>query len=159
MKTKQQNLRAKFTTEQSNAKNYNSEKSLDKQYLIIDKKTEKMVIDCRIYSGFTRNASTVYASIWVNLTAKKKPQAWRYGYVSGAGSAGGYGYDKNSGAVCDALRSAGIELYGVPYAAQSGVVADFKKRAYINGVGESAIRSALLATAYAAGFNDVILVG
>jgi hypothetical protein len=33
-------------------------------------------------------------------------------YVAGSGSAGGYGYDKSSAAILDALRRAGLELVG-----------------------------------------------
>lgn len=155
MKTKQTNIRAKFTKERDNARNYSREKELDTHYVITDKKTEKVVVDCRIYVGRSRNASTVYASIWINLSDKKKPEYWAHASTSGTGSAGGWGYHKGSAAVSDALTSGGIELYGTAYACRDEKI-DFKNRAYIHGVGDTAIESALLAVAHAAGFNDVI---
>lgn len=60
--------------------------------------------------------------------------------VSGSGSAGGYGYDKPSAAAGEALRNAGFAL-----------------EKSISGVGESAIREAVLAVAKAAGWPNAKL--
>lgn len=145
MQAKQTNTIAKFTTAQNKAKNYSNDKEVIGKFVIIDKTTERTIVDCRLYMGRSKNSSTVYASIWVNIKDLKLPKDWAYGFTSGSGSAGGYGYHKQSAAVQDALTSAGIELYDKD-----------KKQQFIHGVGDGAIRDALLAVAYAAGYNSVI---
>lgn len=147
MQAKQTNTIARFTTAQNNAKNYSQDKETINKFVIVDKTTERTIVDCRLYMGRSSNSSKVYASIWVNIKDLKMPKDWVYGFTSGTGSAGGYGYHKQSAAVQDALTSAGIELYNAD-----------KTRRYIDGVGDSAIREALLAVAYAAGYNSVIFV-
>jgi hypothetical protein len=147
MQAKQVDIKANFTTAQSKAKNYNNDKEVIGKFVIIDKTTERTIVDCRLYMGRSRSSSTVYASIWVNIKDSKKPKDWVYGFTSGTGYAGGYGYHKQSAAVQDALTSAGIGLYNAN-----------KARRYIDGVGDSAIREALLAVAYTAGYNSVIFV-
>lgn len=109
--------------------------------------------ECRMSSS--RNAGTVYASLWVSGPTKE---------TSGHGSAGGWGYHKCSAAVSDAITCAGIELYGSPYA-YKGVVSrmatmskqpepeDLKKKCSIHGVGDAAIEAALMAIAIAAGYR------
>lgn len=58
-------------------------------------------IDARIYMGASANASTVYCSVWIN---PRKRDTQTRGY----GSAGGYGYHKESQALHDALCAAGF---------------------------------------------------
>lgn len=159
MKTKQNRIVAKFTAEkcQSNAKNYSQEKELVSRYLVIDKKTEKVIIDCRCYMGRVSNSSQVYSSIWINSLKPLCEDAEGFtAYTSGYGMAGGYGYHKESAAIDDAISSAGFTLFG----SASGYdnKPDFKKTCRIAGVGETAINSALLAIAYACGSKDVIFV-
>ena len=149
MKTKQINLRAVFTAEVCNAVNMADKKQLLSRYVIVDKKTEARVVDCRVYGS----GSTVWASIWVYVKNTKRPGAWQYGDISGHGKAGGHGYCKESKAIEQAITSCGIELYGTPYNTQG----NFKQRAWIGGTG--CHESALKAIAYAAGFNDCIVVG
>lgn len=162
-KTKQEFMKAVFTAEKSNARNMSDSKQLISRYVLTDKKTEREIVDCRLYMSASRNASTVYASLWVLLSEKKKPEGWKYCSTSGGGSAGGYGYDKKSAAVADAISSAGIELYGSPYArpvngdSEAATKALLKKRAHIGGCGEGSIRAALCAIAYAAGFTDCVI--
>lgn len=147
MQAKQTNIAANFTTAQNKAKNYSQDKETISKFVIVDKSTERTIVDCRLYMGRSSNSSVVYASIWVNIKDSKKPKDWVYGFTSGTGSAGGWGYHKSSAAVQNALTSAGIELYDKD-----------KTRQYIDGVGDGAIREALLAVAYAAGNNSVIFV-
>lgn len=162
MKTKQKNMIAKFTAEKclNNAKNFSQEKELVNRYLVIDKKTEKVVVDCRCYMGRSSNSSQVHAAIWVNSIVSLCDADGFTTYTSGGGSAGGYGYHKESAAIGDAISSAGFTLFGntSEYGSEYGDKPDFKKICHINGVGESAIRSALLAIAYACGSKDVIFV-
>lgn len=159
MKSKQSHMIAKFAAGAclSNAKNYAREKELVSRYLVIDKKTEKVVIDCRCYMGRSSNSSQVYASIWVHSIKPLGEDADGFTtYTSGRGMAGGYGYHKESAAVDDAIASAGFTLFGS--ASGYGDKHDFKKSCHIAGVGDSAIKTALLAIAYACGSKDVIFV-
>lgn len=163
MKAKQSHIKAKFTTQVSNA--YHYDKPLVSAYKIIDKSTESCIVDCRVYMSASRNASTVYCSLWVSsIKESKLPQPHINSYrsewgldnsVSGKGSAGGWGWDKESGAIGSAIVDANIELFGTPYPYHDDKV-DFKKRAYIGGTG--CHKEALLAIAYAAGYNNVIMV-
>lgn len=155
MKTKQDFLKATFTTKQDNAKNLHGEKELTSFYKIIDKKTEKVVVDCRCYMARSRSAQTVYCALWIALDDKAKPASWEYGYTSGKGLASGYGYHKESAAIQDAIESAGIELWGSPYN-QNREGFTFKKSAYIGGCGTH--EEALKAIAFAAGYNNCIFV-
>lgn len=150
MKTKQENMRAELGAAQENGRNMAQEKETVSQFLVIDKKTERAVVTARCYMARGSSAMTVYASLWVSNTSAGF-------YTSGRGSAGGSGYDKQSAAIDDAIKSAGIELYGTP-SRFPDAKPDFKKRAFIDGVGSSAIESALLAIAYAAGCRDAIFV-
>ena len=92
------------------------------------------IVDCRLYMGRSSTASTVYCNIWIHG-----------GSIHGAasGKAGGYGYDKKSAAVGSSLDNLGVKLYQ-----DDGI-----KSAYIAGVGDTAIREALLAVAVALGYS------
>lgn len=57
----------------------------------------------RCWMGKSRNASTVYASVWVN-------DSKNYDSTSGHGKAGGGGYHKASAAIGYAIDNAGIKL-------------------------------------------------
>ena len=157
MKTKQASMKAVFTKESDKAINHGGKMETISQFILIDKKSEREVIVARTYMGRGRSASQVKAAIWVTLSSKKKPDGWEYGYTSGSGQAGGYGYDKASTAIADAIESAGIELYGSAYL-RYGEKVDFKNRVHFGGAGVTATRSALLAIAYAAGWTDVVFV-
>ena len=154
MKTKQSAIRANFTKENRNARNRANEKETIGGFKLVCRKTEAEVVDVRFYMGRGSSASTVYCSIWVTLAAGKKPADWEYWTVSGSGHAGGYGYDKRSSALQDAIGSAGIQLFGDAYARQEKP--NFKKAAWIGGTG--VMREPLQAIAYAAGFTDCIIV-
>lgn len=120
----------------------------------LHKRKLKTVVRAECRMSFSRNASTVYANLWVSGSKE----------TSGHGRAGGYGYHKISAAIADAITCAGIELYGSPYA-DKGVVMrqatssgklepeDLKKRCSIHGVGDRAVNDALMAIAEAAGYR------
>lgn len=61
---------------------------------------EVVTVNCHM--GRSASASVVYAVLWVRC----KDGEW----TSGSGSAGGYGYHKESAAIASAISSAGIEL-------------------------------------------------
>lgn len=165
MKTKQTYMRAIFNKECDNAINMEDSREVSARYLLIDKKTERTIVDCRAYMGKSAQASTVYASLWVSgIKAGKHPADWKYPGTTGRGSAGGYGYHKTSAAIADAIRCAGIGLYGSPYGRPSNddtsaqTLATLKNPAHIGGCGDTSVRCALLAIAYAAGYPDCIFV-
>lgn len=81
--------------------------------------------------------TTCYACLWVHKNAVIADGGT---CVNGSGTAGGYGYDKASAAAGEAIRNAGFTL-----------------EKSISGVGESAIREALLAVAKAAGWPSAKL--
>lgn len=154
-------MKAVFTKPQSNAYNYSRDKELVGAYSVMGKIKGEMreVVCARAYMGRSRSASTVYASLWVHAGEFS---------TSGKGSAGGYGYHKESAAFEDAIRSAGVELYGSPYyeperynfnekrlyteKERAAMTREAnKKRAHIGGVGDSAMRAAFEAIARAAG--------
>jgi hypothetical protein len=72
------------------------------------------ICTARWYMGRSKEASVVYCSIWVHRPEQRDrktgelevPGAW----WSGTGKAGGYGYHKQSAALHQAIRSAGITL-------------------------------------------------
>ena len=159
MKTKQQYMIATMpTVSVSNARNWSNEKETIRTMKLIDKKTERVVVDARWYMGKSSSASSVYCSLWcmghgVHEAAHS---------TSGKGVAGGYGYHKSSAALASAITSAGIALYGSPYGhAVNGdtpaqTKAMLKRTAHIGGCGDGSIECALLAIAYAMGYRDVI---
>ena len=65
-------------------------------------------VTIRVYTGRSSSSSVVYACVWLQGPHGSNLSA------SGRGSAGGYGYHKESAAIAEALRSAGIGLYGAP---------------------------------------------
>jgi hypothetical protein len=120
------------------------------------------LIDARCWMGRSRQASTVYASIWIHGGD----------YRSGRGDAGGYGYHKSSAAMAAAISAAGIELYGSPYtnletrwnydenraytpAEKAAITRRLaKKRCYFGGAGDDSTRGALLAIGRALTYTD-----
>lgn len=160
-------MKAIIKTTAQNARNYSGEKELTYRYAVIGKINGELrtVVDARCWRGRRRNSSTVYASVWVNGLV----------HTSGRGQAGGYGYHKASAAIGSALSDAGIELYGDVYESyhhwnyeekQENTPKEIaaikrrleKRRAYIGGVGESAIRAALMAVAKAAGAKGKLII-
>lgn len=109
---------------------------LHKQYTLIDLNPERRHISpngvpqypsvgiVRIYWP----AQTAYACVWLSFADS---------YTIGKGKAGGCGYCKESAAIDEALRSAGVQL-----------------EHSIHGVGESAIWGALVAIAEYAGLTN-----
>lgn len=152
---------AKFTkTECSNAHNYSNDKETIDTYNLVGYKKGQFaeLVTVRLYMGRSAQASVVYCSLWVHGKNKKGD----YISVSGKGSAGGYGYHKSSQALCEAITSAGIELYGSPYVQGKEKVhrngghaekVDYKKKAYIGGCGESSMKDAIFAIGEALGYN------
>ena len=127
-------MKAQIVSTQSNAVNYDNKKELVNSWNVVVNSDDglKNIITVRCYMGRSASASTIYASLWV-CDAEHR--------TSGTGKAGGYGYHKESAAIAEAIRSAGIEL-----------------DKDIAGAGESAIEQALGAIAYALGYYVSFLV-
>lgn len=148
-------MKAIIKNQVSNGYNHSPAKQLVGAYSIIAGGREYVV--ARAYMGASRNASTVYASLWVHGDK----------CTSGKGSAGGWGYHKESAAFQDAIKSAGIEIYGNPCTQprwnynekREYTDAELRKQkresdkkpANIGGAGESAMWAAFEAIARAAG--------
>ena len=127
-------MKAQIVSTQSNAINYGNKKELVNSWNVIVNSEDglKNIITVRCYMGRSANASTVYASVWINTSEV---------HTSGKGKAGGYGYHKESAAIAAAIESAGISL-----------------DTDISGVGDGAIKEALSAIANALGFERVLIV-
>mgnify|MGYP001199441990 CR=1 FL=1 len=159
MKTKQPYMKAVMPAASvCNARNYGGEKELIRGIKLIDKKTERVIVDARWYMGKSASASTVYCSLWC-----RGHGAYDAAHsTSGKGTAGGYGYHKASAALASTIASAGITLYGSPYGHPSNGDTDkatkamLKRLAHIGGCGDGSIDCALLSIAYAMGYRDVI---
>jgi hypothetical protein len=109
--------------DQSNAYNYGRDKELVSAYSVVGTINGELreIVTARAYMGRSGSASVVYISLWVHGAI----------HASGKGSAGGYGYHKESQALADAIESAGIELYGSQYADDKGMVwADYPNPDY-----------------------------
>lgn len=127
-------MKATFKEMKNNAVNYGGKKEMVCTYDVIVNNNGRLanIITARCYMGRSANASTVYASIWVNITDHQ---------TSGTGKAGGYGYHKPSAAIADAIRYAGFEL-----------------DEDISGRGDSAIEESLAAIAATLGFESCLIV-
>lgn len=127
-------MKAKITNEQNNGRNYGGEKETTEIWNVVADVKGRLIntVTARCYMGRSRDAMTVYASVWVHGPNK---------HTAGHGRAGGGGYDKVSAAIGDAMRSAGIEL-----------------DTNIDGRGDSATEDALIAVARAAGARGRLLV-
>ena len=148
-----ESLKAKFKSKEvMNGRNYADSKETVNQWNVyaVRKGEIENPVTARCYMGRSRQASTVYAAIWVHAHGVS---------VAGHGSAGGYGYHKESAAIQDALTSAGITLWGRVYHNYGDGPVDYSKQAHIDGVGDIAIRDALTAIARACGYRGKITIG
>lgn len=116
-------MKAKIVKPAQNARNYGGEKEQVSTWTVTAVRAGNIEypVSARCWMGRSRNASTVYASIWVHGRGVE---------TAGSGNAGGWGYHKESAAIGEAIKSAGIELYGSPYAPRRDEPTDFTKRAY-----------------------------
>lgn len=125
----------------------------------------KELVTVRWYMGRASSASVVYCCIWVHGKSF---------WVSGKGSAGGYGYHKSSAALQDAITSAGIKLVGSPYHGTKATYKqtecqedgtykrvqhkqDFKRECSIGGCGNTANEDAIKAICEALGHKKIYI--
>lgn len=134
----------------SNGQNWSGEKEEVSCWRVVAVHKGKIInpVTVRCWMGRSKSASVVYAAIWAHGPSRS---------YAGHGQAGGYGYHKESAAIDGAIESAGITLWGSPYLNRDEAP-DFKKRARIDGVGDSAIREALSAIARALGYRKFEII-
>lgn len=125
-------IKANISAARETSKDMPRKDSLNQEIAIIDPASGRAIVTCRIYIP----GSVAYCALWISA-----PDC----YARGAGKAGGYGYHKPSAALQSAISDAGITLHGDVYGRES-----HKRRAYIDGVGDSAMVEALEAIARAA---------
>lgn len=131
-------MQATITTPNANnGRNYGGQKETDSTYTAVGLNAAGEITEAatlRIYTGRSRQATVVYASLWVHGGPTGA-------YVSGTAKAGGGGYCKRSAAASGAFLSAGIELSEC-----------------VSGRGESAIEEAMKALGTACGYKGVVVV-
>lgn len=122
-------LKANISAMRETSKDMPRKDQLTQEIAVIDPATGRAIVKCRIYIP----NSVAYCCLWISA-----PDC----YGRGAGKVGGYGYHKPSAALQDAIDDAGITLHGDVYGRES-----HSRRAYIDGVGDSAMVAALEAIA------------
>jgi len=97
-------IKASIVKKQDNARRPDNKEMVSAFSLVVRMPSGELreVITARCYMGRSASASVVHAVLWVRC----KDGEW----TSGSGSAGGYGYHKESAALADAVTSAGIKL-------------------------------------------------
>jgi len=97
-------IKASIVKKESNARRPDNKELVSAYSLVVRMPSGELreAVTACCYMGRSASASVVHAVIWVRC----KDGEW----TSGSGSAGGYLYDKESAALADAVKSAGIEL-------------------------------------------------
>jgi hypothetical protein len=108
--------------------------------------TIREVVTVRTYMSASRNASVVKACVWI------RPSDRASDWHTGRGDAGGYGYHKESAAIAEAVRNAGVTLYGTPYH-YGGNPVDMDRTCDFGGSGSSGYRDIFTAIARAVGYE------
>ena len=135
-KAKQQKATYDHTKEKGvNGSSHRKEDKFYKEYIGLIVKTKKQngtriksVLNCRLYA----TGSRVYCCLWVFT---------RGPVIGGSGFAGGYGYDRASAAVSEAITAAGYEL-----------------TRDIAGVGDTAVCEALKTIGKLHGFKNMEII-
>ena len=115
------------------------DKEIISRYTVVAVNNGEIVtpVEALCYMGRSYGASVVHAAIWITSCPYRT-------CTSGRGRADGGSYNKESAAVDAAIQSAGIELYGSVHLGHNKIP-DFSRRCSIDGAGDGAIRTALLA--------------
>jgi len=162
-------MKAKIISQNSNALQPSNKETVNVLNVVGTHKGEVInPVTARFYMGRSSSASVVYCNLWVHGPHSSNLHTSGRGSAGGGGyhkeSAGGGGYHKESAALQEAITSAGIELYGSAYwPPRKGEAAKNERPAkknicHIGGVGSSAMETALLAIARAAGFRGKLKV-
>lgn len=124
-------MKANVTQMRQTDRNARRDNGFIREIAVINPSDGRAVLIARIYMP----GSVAYCSLWIHGDK----------YARGQGKAGGYGYHKQSAALMDAIRDAGITLTGDVYGRDS----KSDKPASISGVGDSAMVDACQAIARA----------
>jgi len=97
-------IKAQIVKKAENAKRPDNKELVSAYSLVVRLPSGEMreVVTVKCYMGRSASASVVHAVLWVKCADGH--------WTSGSGSAGGWGYHKESAAISDAIKSAGIEL-------------------------------------------------
>jgi hypothetical protein len=100
-------IKAQIVKKAENARRPDNKELVSAYSLVVRLPSGEMreVVTARCYMGRSASASVVHAVLWVKCADGH--------WTSGSGSAGGYGYHKESAAIASAISSAGIELKDV----------------------------------------------
>ena len=97
-------IKAQIVKKQENARRPDNKELVSAFSLVVRLPSGELreAVTACCYMGRSASASVVHAVLWVRCADGE--------WTSGSGSAGGYGYDRESAALAGAVRSAGIEL-------------------------------------------------
>lgn len=97
-------IKASIVKKQDNARRPDNKELVSAYSLVVRLPSGELreVVTARCYMGRSASASVIHAVMWVKCADGH--------WTSGSGSAGGYGYHKESAAIANAIKSAGIEL-------------------------------------------------
>lgn len=97
-------IKAQIVKKQQNAKRPDNKELVSAFSLVVRLPSGELreAVTARCYMGRSASASVIHAVLWVRCADGH--------WTSGSGSAGGWGYHKESAALADAVKSAGIEL-------------------------------------------------
>ena len=97
-------IKAKIVKKAENARRPDNKELVSAYSLVVRLPSGELreVVTVKCYMGRSASASVIHAVMWVRCADGH--------WTSGSGSAGGYGYHKESAAIADAIRSASIEL-------------------------------------------------
>ena len=97
-------IKAKIVKKAENARRPDNKELVSAYSLVVRLPSGELreVVTVKCYMGRSANASVIHAVLWVKCADGH--------WTSGSGSAGGWGYHKESAAIADAIKSAGIEL-------------------------------------------------
>lgn len=139
-------IKASIVKKQDNARRPDNKELVSAYSLIVRMPSGELreAITARCYMGRSASASVVHAVLWVKCADGH--------WTSGSGSAGGYGYHKESAAIADAVKSAGIELKELDRTDRKDRWFDF------GGTGESYYPQVFDAIARAAGYRGRTLL-
>lgn len=134
-------IKASIINKQDNARRPDKKELVSAYSLIVRMPSGELreVVTAKCYMGRSASASVVYVVLWVRCADGE--------WTSGSGSAGGYGYHKESAALADAVKSAGIELKDMDRTDRPDRWFDF------GGTGESYYPQVFDAIARAAGYR------
>jgi hypothetical protein len=142
-------MKAKFNSlNVQNGRNYGDKKETIESMVanVVNKGDIVQPVTVRWYMSRSGDgASPVYCSVWIHGKGAS---------MAGHGSAGGYGYCKRSAAMAEALKSAGVELYGDQYGRDNSPARN-RQKTCISGVGMMAVEEAIKAIVRALGYRGV----